>query len=354
MIVEIEGKKIGGDNPCYLTFEAGPTHSGLDSAMRLADLAADSGADAIKFQLMDPARLVADTHQPFTYMILVDRESGEQKQVEEPLYDILKRRSLAEDEWRTLKAHCDARDLTFFATAFYEEEVDFLVELGCPSIKIASADVNHFPLISHAASKGLTIQLDTGNASLDEVKGAVEIVRAAGNEQIIIHHCPSGYPARLEGVNLRVLSTLKEMFPYPIAFSDHSPGWEMDLGALALGAKLIEKTITEDRTTPSVEHIMSVEGKDIFRFVQTIRDVEVAMGSSDRVMSDAELEKRLGVRRSAYLTQPAKSGMQLGDLDVDFRRPGYGIGPDKFDTLRDKRLNRDLSAGDRIEEAHLK
>jgi N,N'-diacetyllegionaminate synthase len=174
---------------------------------------------------------------------------------------------------------------------------------------------------------------------------AVDIIRREGNENVIIHHCPSGYPARLQSINLRVITTLRQMFPHPIAYSDHTPGWDMDIAAVALGASLIEKTITLDRATRSVEHIMSLEPAEMRRFIQAIRDLEVALGASRRAMNPEEIKKRQNVRRSMYLKQAVKVGSRLADAKIDFRRPGFGIGPEMFDTLADRTFKTDLPAG---------
>ncbi len=248
--VKIGNRDVGEGAPCFITYEAGPTHSGIASAKELVRHAAQSGADAVKFQLLDPDRLVADRKLPFSYDVLADAATGRTETVTEPLYDILCRRTLSETEWRELKAYSDSLGLAFFCTALFDDEIDFLVAIGCQSIKIASADLNHYPLLRKVARTGLNIQLDTGNGSLGEMETAVDIIRREGNENIIIHHCPSGYPARLQSINLRVITTLRQMFPYPIAYSDHTPGWDMDIAAVTLGASLVEKTITLDRTHP--------------------------------------------------------------------------------------------------------
>jgi N,N'-diacetyllegionaminate synthase len=346
MPVTIGNKTIGDGHPCFITFEAGPTHDGLESAKRLVKLAAEAGADAVKFQTFDPDRLVADKKMPFSYEVLVDRTTGKTETIEEPLYDILCRRALLPDEWRNLKKYSDSLGLVFFSTVGFEEDVRLLEELGCHSIKIASADVNHFPLIRLVAKTGMCIQLDTGNASIGEVEAAVDVCRSEGNDNIIIHNCPSGYPARLESINLRIIPTLKRMFPeYPIAYSDHTPGWEMDVAAVALGANLVEKTITEDRTTRSVEHIFSLEPGEMDKFIRTIRDVETALGKPRRKLFPEEREKRKNVRRSVFLKSPVKAGQRLKDVEVDFRRPGIGIGPDMYETLLDLSFKSDLPAG---------
>ncbi|HJU50427.1 MAG TPA: N-acetylneuraminate synthase family protein [Pseudogulbenkiania sp.] len=345
MTVHFGQRMVGDGQPCFITYEAGPTHDSLESAKRLVKLAAEAGADAVKFQIFDPDRLVADKKLTFSYEVLVDRATGKMETVEESLYEILRRRCLSEREWRELKAYSDSLGLAFFSTVSFEEDVRLLESLGCDSIKIASADVNHFPLIRLAARTGMCLQLDTGNASLGEVEAAIDVIRSEGNENIIIHQCPSGYPARLSSINLNIIPTLKRMFPYPVAFSDHTPGWDMDVAALALGANLLEKTITEDRTTRSVEHVFSLEPQDMRGFIQAIRDVEVALGSHRRVMHAEELQKRQRIRRSVYLQAGAQAGQKLGEIAVDFRRPGFGIGPDRYEELRHATLARDLPAG---------
>ena len=178
--VKFGNRIIGDGEPCFIVFEAGPTHNGLDSAKQLVQFAADAGADAIKFQMLDPDRLIADKKQLFSFDILVDRKTEERKTISRPLYDLLKERSMNKTEWRQLKAHCDRVGLAFFATAGFEDEIEFLSELGCDSIKIASADVNHLPLIKLAAKTGMCLQLDTGNSTLGEIETAVDAIVAPG------------------------------------------------------------------------------------------------------------------------------------------------------------------------------
>jgi sialic acid synthase SpsE len=264
--------------------------------VNLARLSKRAGADAIKFQMGDYERLMSDPEQTLSYGIA----SGEI--VTEPLLKILRRRELMQSEWIELKHLCDEFQIAFFCTALFDDEVDFLVEIGCPSIKISSGDVNHFPLIRKVAQSGVLVQLDTGNSTLGEIEEAVDVIVAEGNRDIIIHHCPSGYPARLDGINLNIIPTLKRMFPsLPIGFSDHTPGRDMDVAAVALGANLVEKTITLDRSQRSPEHMFSLEGvKEMTEFVQAIRDVERAMGSNRRYMTAKEREKRKAGRRSLY------------------------------------------------------
>ncbi len=343
--VKIGHREIGDGAPVFVTFEAGPTHNGVETAKRLITHAAKSGGDAVKFQIVDPDRLVSDRKQKISFQVLSDRGSGRTETVEESLYDVLKRRALTRDQWREVKAHSDRERLAFFATVAFEDEIDLLVELGCHSIKIASGDVNHLPLIRRAARTGLCLQLDTGNSNLGEIEAAVDAIRAEGNENIVIHQCPSGYPAHLDSINLRIIETLRRMFPYPVAFSDHTPGATMDIAAVAVGANLVEKTITLDRTTRGIEHIMSLEPQDMAGFVATIRDVERALGSPRRILHAAERQRRDAIRRSVFLVSAAKAGQRLKDIAVAFRRPGFGVAPDHYETLGERRLRRDLEEG---------
>jgi N,N'-diacetyllegionaminate synthase len=351
--VRFGNREVGDGAPVFITFEAGPTHDGLESAKRLVTEAARSGAHAIKFQIVDPERLVADKKQLFSYQILKDRKTGEMETVEEPLYDILRRRVLSKDEWRQVKAHADGKGLAFFATVTFEDEIELVASLSCHSVKIASGDVNHFPLIRLAARTGMCLQLDTGNSNLGEIEAAIDVIRSEGNEDIIIHQCPSGYPAHADSINLRILQTLKQMFPYPVAFSDHSPGATMDIAAVAMGANLVEKTITMDRTTRSIEHIMSLEPADMAQFVQSIADVERAMGTPRRILHDVERKRRMAIRRSTFLTAPAKAGTALKDAAVQFRRPGFGLGPDEYEAMPEGKFRSDLPAGHMVTRSDL-
>jgi len=345
MTVRIANQDIGNGHPCFIVFEAGPTHNGLESAKALASLAKEAGANAVKFQLTNPERVIANRAQPFSYEVLVNKETGETRTVTEPLYDILKRRALSRDQWREVKAHCDGLGLAFFTTAAFLDDIDFLAGIGCQTVKIASADVNHLPLIRHAARSGMVAQLDTGNATIGEVEASIDVFLAAGGKDVIIHHCPSGYPARLESINLRIVSTLRSMFEFPVAFSDHTPGWDMDIAAIALGANLVEKTITFDRTTPSIEHMFSLEPPDMAKFVRAVRDLEVALGRPRKVLAAVERENRIRGRRSAHLLRDVAAGEALTEENFEFKRPGFGVAPDRIEDYLGMTFVRAMTSG---------
>lgn len=346
---------VGDDSPCFIVFEAGPTHNGVETAIKLVDEAASAGAQAIKFQIFNADDLVADKQQLFSYSILKDKNTGELEEVSEPLYDILSRRQLTKDEWVRVKSHADSYGLAFFATIGFESDLDLLCQLKCDSVKIASADVNHFPLLRLAARSGMSVQIDTGNADIDEIKQAVNVLESEGCKDIIIHQCPSGYPARLQSICLRMIPTLRSVFPdYPIAYSDHTPEADMDIAAVALGANLIEKTITLDRCTRSVEHVFSLEPPDMKSFIGRVRDVEIAMGDDIRVLTSDQKDSRRLLRRSPYLLQNAKAGTPISELRVQFSRPGIGIAPPVWEQLisRGVSLNVDLNVDELLLAEH--
>lgn len=352
-MITIGDQTIGDGNPIFIVFEIGPTHNGLQSAKRLVKHAADAGANAVKFQILDAERLVRDPNFPVEYGYLADRETGRVERIKESMQEVLLRRGMTRDEWLELKAYADELGIIFFATVDFEEQVDLLVEMGCPSVKLASLDINHHPLMRKVAQHDLCIQLDTGNASIGEIEAAVDLLQDAGATNFIIHHCPSGYPARLESINLRTITTLKQMFSCPIAFSDHTPGRDMDIAAATLGANLLEKTITEDRSFRGPEHVMSLEPDEMQPFVQAIRDLEVALGHTRRKLTRKEAELRDGKRRSAYLVDDAPKGTRLADLHLDYSRPGNGMAPDLVERLGDAKLSEDMAAGTLLTLQHL-
>ncbi|MCG8683554.1 MAG: N-acetylneuraminate synthase family protein [Desulfobacterales bacterium] len=349
MQIPLGKRKVGDGEPVFIVFEAGPTHNGIESAKALASYASEAGADAVKFQILDPVRLVPDKSQMFSYEILVDKKTGEHREKTEPLYDILMRRYLTFDQWREVKAHCDKLGIVFFSTVTFKDEVDFLKDINAETIKICSGDVNHLPFIRYCAKTGMSIQLDTGNATIGEVERAYDEVIQAGNDNVIIHNCPSGYPARLESINLKIIPTLKQMFGCPVAFSDHTPGWEMDIAAIALGANMVEKTITLDRTTPSVEHLFSIEPDEMKQFVRSVRDLEKALGHYRRTLSPEERKAGVGARRSIILKEDVEKGQVLDTQVLDYARPGAGLTPDLTDSILGTRFTRNLIKGHRLD-----
>jgi len=348
MIMHLGGKSLGAGQPVFVVFEAGPTHTGLETAKQLVDVAVGAGADAVKFQIGNPSRLISSREVMFTYGWLADRETGRIEQVTEPLLDILRRREMPWEHWRELVAYCRDKGIIFFSTVSDEERIPLLAELGLETVKICSGDINHHSLLRKVAGYDWSVQVDTGSSTIGEVEAAVDVLGRAGCREIIINHCPSGYPARLDGVNLRVLTTLQQMFPYPVAFSDHTPGCDMDLAAVALGADMIEKTITLDRTTRGPEHVMSLEPHEAADFVRRIRDLEQALGDPRRLLSPEEDSRRLLVRRSLFAARDLAAGETLAREDLEYSRPGDGIPAHLDELVLGRTLARDVAKGEKL------
>lgn len=346
--LRLGSRPLGNGCPVCIVFEAGATHNGLESALKLVDMAAEAHADAIKFQMIRAAKLVPDPSVMFTYKVLLDRATGQTETVRESLQAILKRRELTREEWTELIRHCRKRDILFFATAAHNDEMAFLAEQGVDCVKIASGDITCHHLLRQAAAYPWIVQIDTGNATIGEVEQAVDVLETAGCRRIIINHCPTGYPARLDGINLRVIQTLRTMFPYPVAFSDHTPGCTMDIAAVALGAGILEKTVSLDKTTRSPEHIMSLEPHEGAAFVRTIREVEQALGLERRILQPQERANAAVARRSITAARDLPEGHVLAQEDLDYARPETGIPACCDKQLLGRALRRAVQAGEQF------
>ncbi|MCD6572669.1 MAG: N-acetylneuraminate synthase family protein [Thermoplasmata archaeon] len=346
-IVKIGNKYVGDGYQTYIIFEAGQTHQGFENAKELIDIASKAGADAIKFQIFDSERLVSSRDILDIYEV-IDKKTGQTKIMSEPLVESFKRHELTFEQWKELKQYADSKNIDFFATVCFPEEVDFVVSLNVPAIKICSADINHHWFIKYVARKKIPIMIDTGSSTIGEVEQTVDIIRNEGNEQIVIHHCPSGFPATLESINLRMITTLKQMFNYPIAFSDHSPGWDMCIAAVSLGANMIEKTITSDRAIQESEHIASIEPQEAKRIVQAIRNLEIALGEPRREFSRENFKKVLEKRRSIFAKVDLHVGQIISEKHIDFRRPGTGIPANFYNFILGARVGNFIKSGTMI------
>lgn len=348
MFEQFDNQVSKGISPVFIVFEAGPTHDGFETACRLVDVAVEAGADAVKFQTVNAMRLVPDPETMFTYRALIDKQTGESVEVSESLQKILLRRELSREEWQKLGQYCKGKGINFFSTASNLEELELLYGIGVDCVKIASGDINYHYFLRQAAKYPWIVQIDTGSATVGEVEEAVDVLERAGCKRIIINHCPSGYPARLDGINLRMLQTLKHMFPYPIAFSDHTPGGTMDVAAVSLGADMIEKTITLDRLIRSPEHIMSLEPEEAAGFVQMIRDVEQALGGGRKRLTDKELKTPSVARRSIVAAQDLPQDTILTQDMFEYARPGGGVPAHQDFLLLGKKLRVSRLKGERF------
>jgi len=311
--VKIGSKFVSENYPCYISLEASSTFENFDEAIQLTKIAADSGADAIKFQNFLPgdAERIMGIHN-----IKVDFSSptGEKQEL---MFDAIKRRELTKEEWIKLSKYSHDLGLDFILTPYFPEFLSMLSEIKGDAIKVNKGDINNVLFIEQIAKTNLPILLD-GREKFSDVEIAAKICEENENEQIVIMHCPSGYPAEHSGVHLKAINKIQEKFDYPIGFADHSLGGIMNYAALALGVKVIEKTITLNKNKEQSEHYMSLEPNEIKSFIENIKSIELAMGDPD-VLNSSRVNENL--RRSFVSKVKIKKGEKISLENIDFQRP---------------------------------
>lgn len=262
--------------------------SDLETAKKYILAAKDSGADTVKFQTLRKAKLIAP------------RVHQEEEWVEHPAWKNFSNLELP-DEWHfTLKAFADETDIEFISTPFYLEAVDLLEKIGVSRYKIASGDITFFPLLKKVGQTGEPVILSTGGSNLVDVEKAVEILDHSGASEITLLHCVASYPPQFSEMNLRAIATLKDEFGLPVGISDHSTGNVVPLAAVALGASVIEKHVTFDRSLPGPDHPFAMTMPEFAEMVKQIRLLEKALGTGEKVPSLDELKRQHRFRRGVY------------------------------------------------------
>jgi N,N'-diacetyllegionaminate synthase len=336
-VVHIGSRAVGRGQPIYVVAEAGVNHDGrVERALELVDAAARAGADAVKFQIFDVDRLVARGTEKAEYQ----KASGRPAETQD---EMLRGLQLGHDDFARIAERARLRGVAFIASPFDSASVDVVVELGAPAIKIASPDLVNLSLVGHAASKGLPLVLSTGMADLDETRRAVEIARGAGATELVVLHCVSAYPTHPEDANLAAMSTLAGEFDVPIGFSDHTLGSTVAIAATALGACLLEKHLTLDRSLPGPDHAVSLEPAEMAELVEACRLAQVAIGDGVKKPSEAELENARIVRRSVAAAMDLPAGAVLTRSALVALRPGTGIPAASLDELVGRELARDVA-----------
>lgn len=342
--VKVADKLIGPGQPVFVIAEAGVNHNGdVRIARALIDVAVEAGADAVKFQTFRADRLVTPDAPKAEYQLQTTGDAESQ-------FEMLRRLELSADAHRELQSYCHAHGIIFLSTPFDEEAVDLLDELGVPAFKISSGDLTNSPLLEHVASKSKPVILSTGMSELSELIEAVSVLNTAGCENPVLLHCVSNYPAQPAEVNLRAMQTMRSAFDVPVGFSDHTEGIDVALAAVALGACVIEKHFTLDRTLAGPDHRASLEAAKLGELVRSIRRVETALGSGRKVPAASEIETAKAARRSLVAARDIPAGATLEREMVVMRRPGTGMSPAMLNTLLARKTTRDVAAGTLLEE----
>ncbi len=332
-LVRLGNRLVGPGEPPYIIAEIGSNHNGdMDLCRQLIDAAADAGADAVKFQSWSESSLIAsEEYARNTTYADTKRHFGS-------LREMVKAYQLTPDQHRIAHAHCRARGVAFCSTPFSTDEVDLLVSLDVPFFKVASMDVGYVPFLRYLAAQQRPLVISTGMATLAEIERAVSVARAEGNAQLVLLHCVSIYPPDPGIVNLRNIPMLQQAFDVPVGFSDHTLGVAIPLAAIALGATVIEKHFTLDKDMPGWDHAISADPAELRVIVKKGKEVFTSLGTTQRVVSPAELDKRARFRRSLVARRTLPSGHSLSEDDLTAKRPGTGIAPDELGFVVGRRL----------------
>ena len=313
----------------FIIAEAGVNHNGsVDLAKKLIDAASVSGADAVKFQTFKAENLVVKDTQKADYQRQTTDASESQ-------FDMIKKLELDVETHKELIAYCQEKDIMFLSTPFDHESIDLLSDLGLQIFKIASGEITNLPYLRHIGSLSKKVVLSTGMSNLKEIGDALNILINAGTskDNITVLHANTMYPTPMEDVNLNAMLTIQKEFSVDIGYSDHTLGIEVDIAAVAMGASCIEKHFTLDKTMNGPDHKASLEPEELKAMVGAIRNIEKALGSSEKKLSLSESENIKIVRKSIVASQDIENGELLTEKNVTVKRPGNGINPMMWDNI---------------------
>jgi N,N'-diacetyllegionaminate synthase len=327
--------------------EAGVNHNGdMGIAKKLIDIAADAGADLVKFQTFNADLLVTESAAKAEYQLGLTDKS-------ESLHTMLRKLELTEVMHHELIAHCASRSIKFFSTGFDIESIDLLAGLGQELFKIPSGEITNLPYLRHIGRLRKSVILSTGMSNMDEIETAIKVLEVAGTERtkITALHCTTAYPAPMADVNLRAMQSIQNALNVSIGYSDHTLGIEIPIAAVALGATVIEKHFTVDRNLPGPDHKASLEPAELKSMISGIRNIEIALGDGFKRLMKSEVSNREVSRKSIVASVPIATGQVFNEDNLTTKRPGLGISPMAWDNLLGKKANRDYSEDELIDES---
>ncbi|MCI0579478.1 MAG: N-acetylneuraminate synthase [Chloroflexi bacterium] len=319
--IKIGTRMVGSGQPVFVIAEAGVNHNGdLGLAKKLVDTAVAAGADAVKFQTFQAEKLISAQAPKAAYQ-------QETTGAEESQLAMVKRLEMPYEAFRELYDYCQRQGILFMSTPFDEESADFLAGLGMAVFKVPSGEVTNLPFLAHVANKGKPLILSTGMSYLGEVETAVRTIEATGNDDLMLLHCVSNYPADPADANLRAMQTLAAAFDRPVGYSDHTLGSEVALAAVALGACAIEKHFTLARTLPGPDHRVSLEPDELIALVRGLRTVELALGHGRKEPTASEIDIATIARRSLVAACDIPAGTVVTASMITSKRPANGLPP---------------------------
>ena len=313
----------------FIIAEAGVNHNGsIELAFKLIDAAVESGADAVKFQTFKAENLVTKSADKADYQKQTTDESESQ-------FDMIKKLELDIDIHKKLIKYCNEKDIMFLSTPFDHDSIDLLNELGLKIFKIPSGEITNLPYLRRIGSLAKQVILSTGMSTLKEVGDALTILVDSGTkkENITVLHANTMYPTPMKDVNLNAMQTIQKEFDVAVGYSDHTLGIEIDIAAVAMGASIVEKHFTLDRTMEGPDHIASLEPEELKAMVNAIRSIEKALGDGFKIPSRSEQPNMIAARKSIVANQMIKKGDMLTEENIVVKRPGNGISPMKWDKV---------------------
>jgi len=326
----------------FIIAEAGVNHNGsIELAKKLVDVAVEAGADAVKFQTFKATNIVSKNAQKAEYQ-KKNMNDGDNSQ-----FNMLKKLELDVKTHRELILYCQQENIMFLSTPFDHESIDMLDKLGLEIFKIPSGEITNLPYLRSIGKLGKKIILSTGMADIGEIEDALDVLMKEGTkkENIIVLHANTMYPTPMEDVNLKAMVTIGNTFDIDFGYSDHTLGIEVDIAAVAMGAKCIEKHFTLDRTMEGPDHKASLEPNELKAMVKAIRNIELALGNSIKKPTKSEIPNKNIARKSIVAKTTIKKGEILSEANLAIKRPGNGINPMRWDeivnTIAQKDYNED-------------
>jgi N,N'-diacetyllegionaminate synthase len=333
------------NNRTLIIAEAGVNHNGdLNLAFKLIDVAADAGADYVKFQTFRADKLVSPRAEKALYQ--QKNSPGD----DNSQYQMLKKLELDEKDHKELIAYASSKKIKFLSTAFDLESVDLLHALGISLFKIPSGEITNLPFIEKIAKLGKPVILSTGMSTMQEIQDALQVLQHHGlsKEMVTVLHCNTQYPTPMEDVNLNAMSTMARTLGVRIGYSDHTPGIEVPIAAVALGATVIEKHFTIDRNLPGPDHKASLEPDELKQMILSIRNIEKALGSHVKTPTPSEIANMKVARKSIHLLVSKRKDEVIATEDLVMLRPGDGISPMEYKKVAGRKAKSDLLAGHKI------
>ena len=329
----------------FVIAEAGVNHNGnIELAKKLIDVASKAGADAVKFQTFKASNLVSKDAKKAHYQKENMQDSDDNQ------FNMLKKLELDVDAHKKLIEYCKSKNIIFLSTPFDHESIELLSDLGLSIFKIPSGEITNLPYLRHIGSLDKEVILSTGMANMDEISDALEILLKAGTKKqnITILHANTMYPTPMEDVNLKAMLSIRDSFGCEVGYSDHTLGIEVDIAAVAMGASVIEKHFTLDKTMQGPDHKASLEPDELEAMVKAIRNIQKALGSSEKKPSPSEMPNMEVTRKSIVASCRIKKGDVFTEQNLTTKRPANGISPMKWDEYIGKEAMKDYEKDELI------